>query len=98
MSSSAAVARRIVTPGIDRLLGPDRELIAGKRVGLVCNPASVDAELRHSADRLIEAPEVTLADIYRSVLPFVGIMLLTLLIIALFPGIATWLPNHVYSK
>jgi uncharacterized protein YbbC (DUF1343 family) len=64
MSSSAAVARRIVNPGIDRLLGPDRELIAGKRVGLVCNPASVDAELRHSADRLVEAPDVTLAALF----------------------------------
>ena len=64
MSSSAAVARRIVSPGIDRLLGPDRELIAGKRLGLVCNPASVDATLRHSADRLVETPEVTLAALF----------------------------------
>ncbi len=48
--------------------------------------------------RAMAPPEVTLPDIYRSVLPFVGIMLLTLLIIGLFPGIATWLPNYVYSK
>ena len=48
--------------------------------------------------RAMAPPEVTLPDIYRSIFPFVGIMLLTLLIIALFPEIATWLPNYVYSK
>jgi tripartite ATP-independent transporter DctM subunit len=48
--------------------------------------------------RAMAPPEVTLPDIYRSVVPFVGIMLLTLVIIAVFPGIATWLPNYVYSK
>jgi tripartite ATP-independent transporter DctM subunit len=48
--------------------------------------------------RAMAPPEVTLVDIYRSVWPFVAIMLLTLLIIAMFPGIATWLPNYVYSK
>ncbi|MBX3582067.1 MAG: TRAP transporter large permease subunit [Rhizobiaceae bacterium] len=48
--------------------------------------------------RAMAPPEVTLPDIYRSVGPFVGIMVLTLLIIGIFPGIATWLPNYVYSK
>ncbi len=48
--------------------------------------------------RAMAPPEVTLPDIYRSIIPFVGIMLLTLLIIGLFPGIATWLPNYMYSK
>ncbi|HET7617915.1 MAG TPA: DUF1343 domain-containing protein [Vicinamibacterales bacterium] len=42
-----------VLPGIDRLIdGPDRSLISGQRVGLVCNPASVDARFTHTADRL----------------------------------------------
>ncbi|OFV91272.1 MAG: hypothetical protein A3G76_06815 [Acidobacteria bacterium RIFCSPLOWO2_12_FULL_65_11] len=39
-----------VTLGSDRLL--DSGVLAGRRVGVVCNPASVDAELRHVADRL----------------------------------------------
>jgi len=64
MPSSTAVARQIVSPGIDRLLTADRGLIAGKRIGLVCNPASVDADLRHSADRLAADPEVTLAALF----------------------------------
>ena len=48
--------------------------------------------------RAMAPPEVTLTDIYRSIAPFVAIMLLTLLIIGFFPGIATWLPNYVYGK
>jgi TRAP-type mannitol/chloroaromatic compound transport system permease large subunit len=48
--------------------------------------------------RAMAPPGITLPDIYRSIIPFVGIMLLTLLIIGIFPEIATWLPNHVYTK
>ena len=48
--------------------------------------------------RAMAPREVTLPDIYRSIFPFVGIMLLTLVIIMVFPRIATWLPNYVYSK
>ena len=39
--------------GLERLLdGPDRKLIAGQRIGLVCNPASVDSRIAHASDRL----------------------------------------------
>ncbi|MRX49957.1 TRAP transporter large permease subunit [Paracoccus sp. S-4012] len=45
------------------------------------------------------APEhVTLGDIYRSIVPIVLLMLLTLGIIMRFPEIALWLPNLVYSR
>ena len=64
MPASSLVGRQIVTPGIDRLLTVDRRLIAGRRVGLVCNPASVDAALAHTADRLHEDPDVTLAALF----------------------------------
>jgi uncharacterized protein YbbC (DUF1343 family) len=64
MLSSTATARQTVTPGIDRLLTVDRRLIAGQRVGLVCNPASVDAKLQHTADRLIQDPDVTLVALF----------------------------------
>jgi uncharacterized protein YbbC (DUF1343 family) len=41
--------------GLERLLdGPDRALISGKRVGLVCNPASVNRGLAHASDLLID--------------------------------------------
>jgi uncharacterized protein YbbC (DUF1343 family) len=53
-----------VRPGIDRLLGPDRPLIAGRRIGLVCNPASIDASFHHSADRLFAESGATLAALF----------------------------------
>jgi uncharacterized protein YbbC (DUF1343 family) len=40
--------------GLERLLdGPDRTLIEGQRVGLVCNPASIDRDVVHASDRLL---------------------------------------------
>jgi uncharacterized protein YbbC (DUF1343 family) len=50
--------------GIDRLLDADRRLVAGRRVGVVCNPASVDSAFRHTADRLAEDPDVTVAALF----------------------------------
>ena len=43
-------------------------------------------------------PEVTLADIYRSIIPFVAVMLLGLILVMAFPQIALWLPNLYYGK
>lgn len=48
--------------------------------------------------RSMAPPEVTLPDIYRSIVPFVALMVLTLIIIGVFPEIATWLPNHFYGN
>ncbi len=45
------------------------------------------------------APEdFTLGVIYRSVLPFVLIMVLTLGLVIAFPGIAMWLPDTIYGQ
>ena len=39
--------------GLERLIdGPDRKLIAGQRIGLVSNPASIDSRIIHTSDRL----------------------------------------------
>src|SRR4029077_18340029 len=43
----------LVSLGTDRLLASGR--LDGRRVGIVCNPASIDSELRHVADRLAAA-------------------------------------------
>jgi uncharacterized protein YbbC (DUF1343 family) len=51
-----------VVLGFERLLAEGR--LRGKRVGLVANPASVDASLIHVADRIRTAPGVTLAAIF----------------------------------
>ncbi len=39
-------------------------MIAGRRVGLVSNPASIDAEYRHAADRLASDSEVRLTALF----------------------------------
>ena len=43
-------------------------------------------------------PEIGLRDIYRSIIPFVGVMILALAIIMMFPQLALWLPEYVYGK
>jgi len=42
--------------------------------------------------------EVSLADIYRSIVPFVLVMIVGLVIVMLFPGIALWLPNLYFGR
>jgi uncharacterized protein YbbC (DUF1343 family) len=48
--------------GSERLLASSS--LDGRRVGVVCNPASVDAELRHVSDRLAAHPRAQLAAIF----------------------------------
>ena len=48
--------------------------------------------------RAMAPPEITIHDIYRSIIPFVGVMVLSLVIVMIFPQIALWLPEYVYSK
>ena len=46
--------------------------------------------------RALAPPEVTIVDIYRSILPFILMMVLTIILLMLFPQIALWLPS-LYS-
>ena len=48
--------------------------------------------------RAMAPPEITLSDIYRSIVPFVLVMILGLILIMIFPEIAMWLPNQVYGN
>ena len=48
--------------------------------------------------RGVAPPSVTTAQIYRGAVPFVGIQLLALLLLALFPDLVTWLPNRIYGS
>lgn len=48
--------------------------------------------------RAMAPPEITLKDIYGSILPFVLVMLLALGLIMAFPQLALWLPETVYGK
>jgi TRAP-type mannitol/chloroaromatic compound transport system permease large subunit len=48
--------------------------------------------------RGVAPPEISTAQIYRGVVPFVAIQLFALLLIAIFPALATWLPNQIYGN
>ena len=48
--------------------------------------------------RAMAPPEVTLSDIYRSIVPFVLVMTLGLALVTIFPEIALWLPKWHYGR
>jgi tripartite ATP-independent transporter DctM subunit len=48
--------------------------------------------------RAMAPPEITLRDIYRSIIPFALVMVLALAIVMVFPQIALWLPELVYGN
>ncbi|THD81432.1 TRAP transporter large permease subunit [Aliigemmobacter aestuarii] len=48
--------------------------------------------------RAMAPKEITIIDIYRSILPFVLVMTLALALVMAFPQIALWLPNTIYGK
>jgi TRAP-type mannitol/chloroaromatic compound transport system permease large subunit len=48
--------------------------------------------------RAMAPPEITLMDIYRSIIPFVLVMMVGLALVTAFPQIALWLPDQIYGK
>ena len=48
--------------------------------------------------RAMAPPEISLKDIYTSILPFVIVMVFALTVIMLFPELALWLPGEVYGN
>ncbi|QKI88225.1 TRAP transporter large permease [Thiomicrorhabdus xiamenensis] len=48
--------------------------------------------------RGVAPPELKTADLYRGAVPFIGIQLSVLVVIAIWPEIVTWLPSVVYSE
>jgi len=47
--------------------------------------------------RGVAPASVTTGDIYRGVMPFVAIQIIALALLALWPGLATWLPGVIYG-
>jgi tripartite ATP-independent transporter DctM subunit len=45
--------------------------------------------------RGVAPPEVSTLDIYKGVVPFIGLQLVALLVVFFFPGVATWLPTAI---
>ncbi|HSM42031.1 MAG TPA: TRAP transporter large permease subunit [Afifellaceae bacterium] len=48
--------------------------------------------------RAMAPPEISLGDIYKSITPFVLVMILGLALVTIFPQIALWLPQTVYAR
>lgn len=48
--------------------------------------------------RAMAPPEIGLTDIYRSIVPFIFVMIACLALIMAVPDLAVWLPNYVYGK
>lgn len=53
-----------IRPGIEVLLSNKIATIAGQRIGLVCNQASVFPDLRHAADVFFEHPDINLTTLF----------------------------------
>jgi len=49
-----------VATGLERVLGDRLDALAGKRIGLIGNPTTVDARLRHAVDLLAAHPGIDL--------------------------------------
>jgi TRAP-type mannitol/chloroaromatic compound transport system permease large subunit len=47
--------------------------------------------------RGVAPPELSTGQIYRGVAPFIAIQLFALLVLALIPELATWLPQRIYG-
>jgi tripartite ATP-independent transporter DctM subunit len=48
--------------------------------------------------RSLAPKEISLGDIYRSIWPFAGMMVLTIILLMIFPQIALWLPEQINVK
>ena len=48
--------------------------------------------------RAMAPPEITLGDIYRSILPFILVMVVALALVMIFPELALWLPERHYGR
>lgn len=58
------MTRKQVKLGLETLLETELRLLRGARVGLICNQASANHELRHAADLLYEHPGVELRALF----------------------------------
>lgn len=60
----ALLQRKAVKIGLEKILEHPKEVLKGQRVGLICNPASVDRRFKHAADLFHEHPDINLTTLY----------------------------------
>lgn len=82
-------------------LGFDNQLIwFGVLYTITCQIAYITPPFGYNLFlmRSLAPKDFTLVDIYRSIWPFVIIMMVTILLLMLFPQLALWLPEHMNVK
>jgi TRAP-type mannitol/chloroaromatic compound transport system permease large subunit len=82
-------------------LGFDNQLIwFGVLYTITCQIAYITPPFGYNLFlmRSLAPKEITLVDIYRSIWPFAIIMVLTIVLLMLFPQLALWLPEHMTVK
>jgi uncharacterized protein YbbC (DUF1343 family) len=60
----AILERKTVKIGLERILENPKEILGDLRVGLICNPASVNRQFKHAADLFHEHPEINLTTLF----------------------------------
>lgn len=86
---------------LDLGLPPDQVLIwYGVLYTITCQIAYLTPPFGYNLFlmRAFAPPEISMGDIFRSVTPFVLVMVATLVLIMAVPDLALWLPNTVYPK
>ena len=86
---------------LDLGLPPDQVLIwYGVLYTITCQIAYLTPPFGYNLFlmRAFAPPEITMADIYRSVTPFVILMAATLVLVMVFPQLALWLPSTMQVK
>lgn len=79
-------------------LGIDNQLIwFGVLYTITCQIAYITPPFGYNLFlmRSLAPKEITLVDIYRSIWPFALIMMLTIVLVMIWPGIALWLPEYM---
>ena len=86
---------------LDLGLPPDQVLIwYGVLYTITCQIAYLTPPFGYNLFlmRAFAPPEISMADIYRSVGPFVVLMVISLILVMVFPQIALWLPTSLSGK
>lgn len=60
----AILERKTVKIGLEKVLDNPKEFLKDLRIGLICNPASVNRQFKHAADLFHEHPEINLTTLF----------------------------------
>lgn len=60
----ALLQRKAVKIGLEKILENPKEILKDQRVGLICNPASVNRQFKHAADLFHDHPDINLTTLF----------------------------------